>query len=44
MNVRASSVGLLIMRRCSHLYNNQITELTAQTFDKNVKLVYLCVC
>ena len=38
MHVRACSVGLVIMRHCSHLNNNLITKLPAQIFGKNVQL------
>ena len=39
--VRVCSLVLVIMRHCSKLYNNRITELPAQIFDKNVKLTLL---
>ena len=43
MHVCARSFALVIMRDCSNLRINLITELPAQIFDKNVKLDTLCV-
>ena len=45
VHVHVCSVVLVrvIMRHCSVLENNRITELPDQTFDKNVELTILCV-
>ena len=46
MHVYARSFALVIMRYMhrSWLDTNLITELPAQIFEKNVNLVYMCVC